>query len=248
MPGRTLLAKLKTQLSLEYNCCPEDFDREETVITIPKANPGRRPYSPEPRFFSMATLGGNAVISAEACLHPWLEQWVSGRQGIWLFEEHNLFALEEELGNHGQTLWQSHHMYLPRTEIPTPQIDFAVRWYGQEEILSLPDKESFPNALGLEPARPDMLAVAALENDKIIGLAGCSADTPEWWQIGIDVLPGHRSAGIGSKLVLLLKNEILRRGAIPIYGSSTSNLHSQRIAAACGFYPAWIEIVSIPKD
>lgn len=58
MPGSTLLAKLKTQLSLEYNCCPEDFDREETVITIPKANPGRRPYSPEPPFFLHGNLRG----------------------------------------------------------------------------------------------------------------------------------------------------------------------------------------------
>lgn len=196
----------------------------------------------------MATLGGNAVISAEARLHPWLGQWVSGRQGVWLFEENNLSQLEEELRRHGQTLWQSHHMYLPETEPHTPEPGLAVQWYEREEILSLPGKESFPNALGLEPARPDMLAVAAVEEGSIAGLAGCSADTPEFWQIGIDVLPGHRGAGLGGKLVQLLKDEILRRGAIPIYGSGTANLHSQRIAAACGFYPAWVEIESIEKD
>lgn len=247
MDKRTLLAKLKTQLAIDYNCRPEDFDREETVITAPKANPGRRPYSPQPRFFSMATLGGNAVISAEACLHPWLEQWVSGRMGIWLFEENNLFELEEELHKYGQGLWQSHHMCLPEMEPCAPKIDFAVQWYEREEIRKLPDKETFPNALGLDAARPDMLAVAALEKGKIIGLAGCSADTPTLWQIGIDVLPGRRGGGIGSKLVQLLKDEIIRRGAIPIYGSGTANLPSRRIAAACGFYPAWIEIEAIPK-
>ena len=187
------------------------------------------------------------MISAEACLHPWLELWVSGRQGIWLFEEHNLFALEEELGNHGQTLWQIHHMYLPRTEIPTPQIDFAVRWYGQEEILSLPDKESFPNALALEPACLDMLAVAAVENDKIIGLACCSADTPEWWQIGIDVLTGHRSAGIGSKLVLLLKNEILRGGPFPFTAAVPPTSPPSALPPPAAFSPPGSKSYRFPK-
>lgn len=248
MPGSTLLAKLKTQLSLEYNCCPQDFDRDAPVITTPKANPGRRPYSPEPRFFSMATLGGNAVISADPCLHPWLKQWSAGREGIWLFEENNLFELEETLREHGQALWQSHHMYLPDPQPSPPPIDFPTRWYEQEDIPSIPDKDTFSNALGGHAARPDVLAVAALEGSQIIGLAACSADTPALWQIGIDVLPGHRKSGIGRRLVQLLKDEILRRGKIPFYGTATANLPSQRIAASCGFFPAWVEIVSIPKN
>ena len=221
MDRPALLSHLKAQLALEYNCLPQDFDRDAPVITTPKANPGRRPYSPEPRFFSMATLGGNAVISADPCLHPWLKQWSAGREGIWLFEEN---------------------------KPSPPPIDFPTRWYEQEDIPSIPDKDTFSNALGGHAARPDVLAVAALEGSQIIGLAACSADTPALWQIGIDVLPGHRKSGIGRRLVQLLKDEILRRGKIPFYGTATANLPSQRIAASCGFFPAWVEIVSIPKN
>ena len=87
-----------------------------------------------------------------------------------------------------------------------------------------------------------------MQGDHIIGLAGCSADTALFWQIGIDVLPKYRGMGIGTKLVQLLKNEIIRREAIPFYGTSLSNLHSWNIALQCGFYPAWIEIETVSDE
>lgn len=75
-------------------------------------------------------------------------------------------------------------------------------------------------------------------------MAGCSADTPEMWQIGIDVLPEYRGKGIGKTLVALLRDEVLRRGFIPYYGTSLSNICSWKIALSCGFVPTWIETES----
>ena len=87
-------------------------------------------------------------------------------------------------------------------------------------------REEFSNALcdRFKPERPDVLAVIALDGEKIMGMAGCSADTTLMWQIGIDVLPEYRDRGIGKTLVTLLKNEAIRRGAIPYYGTSLSNI------------------------
>ena len=95
-----------------------------------------------------------------------------------------------------------------------------------------------------------MLAVIALDGEKIMGMAGCSADTPLMWQIGIDVLPEYRDRGIGKTLVSLLKNEAIRRGAIPYYGTSLSNIASWKTAISCGFVPAWVETESreVKKD
>ena len=62
------------------------------------------------------------------------------------------------------------------------------------------------------------------------------------WQIGIDVLPEYRGRGIGTALVTLIRNETFRRGALPYYGTSLSNLGSWKIALASGFVPAWIEV------
>lgn len=123
-------------------------------------------------------------------------------------------------------------------------INFKVRWFEPEDIKALYGRKEFSNALCEKyiPERPDVLAVGAIQGDRIVGLEGCSADTELFWQVGIDILPEFRGRGMETKLVKLLKNEVFRRGAIPFYGTSLSNLHSWNIAINCGFYPAWVEI------
>ena len=236
----------KKQLAIDFNCTIQDFDKEENVITIAKSNQGRRIYTQQKEFFSMVTLGGNTVISAEEKMHDWLRQWVADKNGIWLFEHSYLMELELELQKYEKKLGQSHHMFLPKVELNEPTIDFSLKWFEQDAIMKL-YQQAFANALCEKflPQRPDILAVGAMKGEQIIGLAGCSADTTLFWQIGIDVLPAYRGMGIGTKLVQLLKNETFRRGAIPFYGTSLSNLYSWNIALNCGFYPAWVEIETI---
>lgn len=244
---KQIMTEWKKQLAVDFNCTTEDFHKEENIITAAKDNPGRRNYTQQTAFFSMVTLGGNAVISADERIHRWLKQWSANKKGFWLFEHNHLMELEGELQKYGKRLWQSHHMFLPDTEVREPGIHFEIKWFEQKAIMELYGREEFSNALCEKymPERPDVLAVGAMEGDKIIGLAGCSADTKLFWQIGIDVLPKYRGLGIGTKLVQLLKNEVFRREAIPFYGTSLSNLHSWSIALHCGFYPAWVEIETI---
>lgn len=239
-----ILRELKNQLALDFNCKAEDFAKKDNIITLAKDIPGRRIYSPQKEFFSMVTLGGNAVISADESMHEWLQKWSADKNGFWLFEHNHLMELETELQKYGKRLWQSHHMFLPRPEMCDPGTSFEVKWFEQEDIQALYGREEFSNALCEKflPERPDILAVGAVQDGRIIGLAGCSADTKLFWQIGIDVLPECRGAGIGTKLVQILKDEVFRRGAIPFYGTSLSNLHSWNIAVNSGFYPAWVEI------
>jgi len=245
-----IVSELRKQLAIEFNCREEDFDHKENVITVAKANPGRRIYTKQKEFFSMVTLGRNVVISADESMHSWIAQWSAEKEGFWLFEHSHLMELEAELHKYGKQLWQSHHMFLPRPEIHNVETCFDVKWFEQEEIKDLYGCKEFSNALCEKylPERPDMLAVGAMQGDRIIGLAGCSADTKLFWQIGIDVLPEYRSTGVGTGLVQLLKNETFRRGAIPFYGTSLSNLHSWNIALNCGFYPAWVEIETKEED
>ena len=202
--------KIKNQIALEFNCLPEDFDKNENMITTACQSEKRRKFSDKPFFLQMATFGKSTVISADDSIHPWLTEWVKDKQGIWLFEQHNFYELECEL-------------------------------YGNE---------NFPNAIcdKFKPERPDVLCVVAMDGDKIMGMAGCSADTPELWQIGIDVLPEYRGRGVAKTLVTLLRNETFRRGAIPYYGTSLSNLASWKTALECGFKPCWVESESQPDE
>ena len=104
--------KIKNQIALEFNCLPEDFDKNENEITPACLNEKRRKFSDKPFFLQMATFGKSTVISADDSIHPWLTEWVKGKQGIWLFEQHNYFELECELRKHGYKMALTHHMFI----------------------------------------------------------------------------------------------------------------------------------------
>ena len=84
--------------------------------------------------------------------------------------------------------------------------------------------------------------MGAYDNGKLIGLAACSADCEEMWQIGIDVLPEYRRKGIASALTSRLAIEILERGKVPFYCCAWSNLKSAGNAIKSGFRPAWVQL------
>ena len=246
----TIELELKKLLALDFNCNAEALAKKENVIVVPKELPGRREYTTKKAFFSMVTMGKGTLINAPEEMHAWLKDWCKGREGIWLFEHHNLMELEAELSKYGKQLWQTHHMFLPKARMEEVHAEFEVRWFEQEDIKSLYGREEFPNALceRFKPERPDVLAVGAMHEGQIVGLAGCSADTTLFWQIGIDVLPEWRGKGIATTLVKLLKNETFNQGAIPFYGTSLSNLGSWNVALGSGFYPAWVEIATKEKE
>ncbi len=247
LSNKEIIKFTKEQLAIECNCSANDFDRDDCVITLPAFSDKRRKFSDKPFFFKMTTTGGNAVISADARLHEWLGNFVSDKTGHWLFEHTNLRDIDKQLEMYGKQLFQTHHMFLPLGKAVSQMADIQVKWFEKDEIHQFYEAKKFPNALCEEynPERPDMLAVAALVGSKIVGMAGCSADTPLLWQIGIDVDNDYRGKGIGTKLVSLLKDEVSAKGKIPYYGTSLSNIHSWKIALNCGFVPFWIDTETI---
>ena len=119
----------------------------------------------------------------------------------------------------------------------------------------------YSNALGFSVTRPDVLVLAAypVEEDAAdvpaagesdpaladpIALVGVSDDSPVMRQIGIDVLPAWRGAGIASVLVRDAARLTLAEGYLPVYGTSPSHILSQRVAMNAGLVPTWWEYVS----
>ena len=94
----------------------------------------------------------------------------------------------------------------------------------------------------------DMLGVGAYDNGRLVGLAGCSADCPEMWQIGIDVLPEYRRQGIASVLTNRLALAVLEQGKVPFYAAAWSNTRSFRNAIKSGFRPAWVAMTARKKE
>ena len=122
----------------------------------------------------------------------------------------------------------------------------------------------YSNALGFSVTRPDVLVLAAYPVDENaseasevtvagesdpaltdpIALVGVSDDSPIMRQIGIDVLPSWRGAGIASVLVRDAARLTLAEGYLPFYGTSPSHILSQRVAMNAGLVPTWWEYVS----
>ena len=235
--------QLLKQLSLDFNCTPDDFKAKENIITFAKLNESRRSYSSGVPFLQMVTTGSNTIIMADECLHDFLNVFVKDVEGHRLFEFDNLMRLNDELQRYGYKLNPTHHMFLPFHDIRVEE-RFHVKWFYDNEIDLFYGDSRFPNAIAFPepcPMRPDRIAVVATDNDIIMGMAGCSEDAPHWQQIGIDVLSKYRSMGIGTFLVTLLKNKIIEAGNIPFYGTAAANVQSQNIALKSGFKPAWVE-------
>lgn len=241
---------VRKQLSYELNCEPDDFLKEDNIVTAGILHEKRRMFSEKQFFLQMVTFGNNAVISADERIHSWLHEWIKGKKGFWLFEQHEFYELEKKLREYGYKMAMTHHMFVPKPEYININTDLRIKWLEQEDIAEYYGREEFSNALcdRFHPERPDVLAVIALDGDKIMGMAGCSADTPGMWQIGIDVIPAYRKKGIGKTLVTMLRDEALRRGAIPYYGTSLSNISSWKTALSSGFVPTWIETESTENN
>ena len=242
--------RLMQQLSLDYNCTPSDLRAKQNIITVPRLNNGRRSYSPGMPFLEMVTLGGNAVIMADECLHGFLQDLIRDMEGHFLFKFTYLTKLNEALRPYGYRMAPTHHMFLPCRQVEIRE-RWPVKWLYDREIRPFYGDPRFPNAIAYPapcPVRPDRMIVMAMDGDTILGMAGCSEDAPHWQQIGIDVLPPFRSQGIGAYLVTLLKNRIIDMGDIPFYGTAAANIHSQNIALNSGFRPAWVETEAIKME
>ncbi|WP_291563477.1 GNAT family N-acetyltransferase [Clostridium sp. UBA2485] len=165
-----------------------------------------------------------------------------------MFDYDRLRAIDNKLREFGHEIDEMSHFYLPDTVTCDVRPITAVKWFEKQEILQFRGDSRFEQAFVFNDNYSDVLGVAAFDGDTIMGMAGISEDSKTLYQIGIDVLPEYRGKGIGTNLVALLKQEMLKRRKIPFYGTSVSHIISKNIAINAGFFPAWAEVYSRKLD
>ncbi|MBQ2668872.1 MAG: GNAT family N-acetyltransferase [Clostridia bacterium] len=250
MDSKIAFEKMMAQLALEYNTEPTAFTKEGLTLTTPALHEGQRIYSHEMPFFAMATTGNSVVITVDERLHAPLRALAEEAEDLHrLYEFYNLQKIEALLKPYGYGVRGTVHMYLPGESFPEKPLSdaFSYKWFETEEdIASFYPNEQFTMALSEQynPDRPDVIALAAMDGDHIIAVAGASADTKTLWQVGIDVLPAYRNRGLGTALVCALCRRIEEKGFLPFYGTAVANIHSQIIAVRCGFRPTWTETLT----
>ncbi|MCF0148337.1 MAG: GNAT family N-acetyltransferase [Clostridium sp.] len=238
-----ILIKAKEQLSKDYNCTIDDFNNNENLITNLKEIIGARKYNNDKEILKILIFNGKLVVSAEEAIKGWCIENLLKFPGEWLFLYSVLRRIDKKLNEFGYEIEDTHHYYLPIDENYVDTNNLKLKFYEKDEILQFKDDSRFDETFAFNENYPDVLAVAALDNEgNIIGMAGASEDSNIMWQIGVNVLPEAKGNGVATTIVKALKNEILKRGKIPFYGTVESHIISQKVALKSGFYPVFAEV------
>lgn len=232
------------QSAYDCNCRPEDFLKNENIITTSVQNERARKYLPLPFACDMVSYGSNIVAQTSPELSDPVRSYLDKYDIGHCFETPHIHVLDELLAPHGLKVCFMAEYFLPDPERLKPlpcAYELRVLHPADFTELYLPQ---WSNALCEKRKHLDVLGVGAYDNGKLIGLAGCSADCEEMYQIGIDVLPEYRRQGVASALTSHLALEILKLGKVPFYCAAWCNLKSVRNAVKCGFIPAWAELTA----
>ena len=232
------------QSAYDCNCRPEDFLSDTHVVTRSVPHEKARKYLPLPFECDLVSYGNNVVAQTSERVEEAVRAYVSHYWAAHAFETPNIHVLDELLRPYDLKVCFMAEYFLPDVEAVRPlDCDYELRvLYPKDfQALYLPE---WSNALCEKRKHLDVLGVGAYDGDALVGLAGCSADCEDMYQIGVDVLPAYRRQGIAAAVTSRLALEILKLGKVPFYCTAWCNLRSARNAIKCGFRPAWVELTA----
>ena len=233
------------QIAADYCCSPEDVLDHRNHFTVFRFPEDRRRFEEEKVcHLKLAVINGKLLFTGDPKMMEWCGKEYSEAGAEWFLEADNLRKLNDKLHEDGFRIKMLHPFYISESAAAIETGGHEIRWYRGGEIEQFRGDRRFDKAFSFCEEAPDVLGVSAVRDGKILGMAGASRDSMTMWQIGINVEPEARGTGIAKMLVTLLKNEILKQGRLPFYGTAFSHLASQRVALASGFTPAWVELVT----
>lgn len=228
MNKQEMMTIVYSQLAIDYNCKPEDFNRDGVIFTIAEKQNGRREMPFITPRLEIITMGKSAIVNVSKNMMSFAKRKFEGKSSYDILNSKFVYGVNP--------------YYLPDVEnikaIENNSFRFELIY---DNIQLLYSNKDFHNALqyDADSKRPEVLAVIAYDENKIVGIACASADSKTMWQIGVDVLPEYRGNGIAVKLVNMLTIETLNRGIVPYYTTDCANINSQKVAIKSGYIPAW---------
>ena len=248
MTNKDILRIAMEQSAADIGCRPDDFLADNNVVVPFQLYADAKKYYKLPIACNFVSYGNNLVAAAADDVSDIVKEYIGKFDFYHCFETPNMHWLNERLASKGYAVCFMAEYYLPNlsrlSELPC-SYTLKMLEKDQFEELYLP---KWSNALCSDRKELDVLGVGAYDGNKLIGLAGCSADAKEMWQIGVDVLPEYRRRGIASAITSKLAIEILARNKVPFYCSAWSNIRSVRNGIKSGFIPAWVEMTVKPVD
>ncbi len=244
MTNQDILNIALKQSAYDCNCQAEDFLSDKNKIVLSVKNEKARAYLPLPFEFDMVSYGNNVVVQVSPRMKD-IAQWYTDKYPAQhCFESPNIIALNEKLAQFGYKVCFMAEYFLPDLDyLKELPCKYTLKVLQPEDFQQY-YTDQWSNALSSKRKHLDMLAVGAFDGDKLVGLAGCSADCEEMYQIGVDVLPEYRRQGIASAITAKLAIETFKLGKVPFYCAAWCNIKSVRNAIKSGFRPAWVELTA----
>lgn len=248
MTNKEILTIAMRQSALDAGCQPEDFTYKENIYAISRENIHARKYLELPLACNLISYGNNIVASIQSEYEDLVRNYIEKYSIELCFETPNLHRLDEAFETYGQKVCFMAEYFLPDVNrIEELSCNYNLKILYQEDFADLYIPE-WSNALCEARKQLDVIGVGAYDGEKLVGLAGASADCDTMWQIGVDVLPEYRRKGIASAITSKIAIEILKKGIVPFYCCAWSNIKSARNAIKSGFRPAWVELTVKPKE
>lgn len=248
MTNQEILNIALQQSACDCNCQPEDFMKDTNVVVLSKKHPEARCYLPLPLECGLVSYGNNIVAQVSWRTKEAVTSYINRFPAMRCFETPAMYVLNEGLEQYGLKVCFMAEYFLPDvTRLKKLDCEYELRLLHASDFEELYTKE-WSNALCSDRKEKDVLGVGAYDGDKLIGLAGCSADCEMMWQIGVDVLPAYRKRGIASALTSCLACEVIDLGKVPFYCAAWSNIKSVRNAVKSGFRPAWVELTARSRE
>lgn len=232
------------QSAIDMGCGEEDFLRRDNVVVLSRKHPEARKYLELPFDCHLVSYGNNVTASVSEDCRELVSRYLERFPPEDCFETPALHLLDDALEEKGLRVCFMAEYFLPDLDCLRPlDCPYPLRILGPEDFSSRYTPE-WSNALCEKRRELDVLGIGAYDGDRLVGLAGCSADCGTMWQIGVDVLPDYRRQGIASALTSRLALEILARDKVPFYCAAWCNLRSVGNSIKSGFRPAWVELTA----
>ena len=218
-----MLAIYERYIAEQMKCSAPDLHRGETFFI--------RDVSRSERYMKILSIGDTNIVTVSPELYD---------QALSLQDKSRDELYESEL-IFGQTIH-----YVPDLKQMEPMAypdGYTYELLVGEEVQKLLGIEGFDNSLAFDEngTTPTCIVLYARDHGKIVALAGASYETEELREVGVDVLKEYRGRKLASILVRNLTIEILKRGKIPFYSASVTNIASQAVAIRSGYMPLWTD-------
>ena len=232
------------QSAIDCNCNPDEFISQQNIVTISKAHTKARKYLPLPLECDLVSYGNNIVAQVSERTKSAVTEYINKYPAYCCFETPNINLLNDMLAPFDLKVCFMAEYFLPDVDkLKEFDCGYEQRVLHKDDFADL-YSEQWEHGLTFDDRERDVLCVGAYDGDKLIGLAGCSADCETMYQIGVDVLPKYRRKGVASAVTSKLALEVLKLGKVPFYCAAWSNIKSVRNAIKSGFRPAWVELTA----